>query len=241
MNRWRRHPAGRAGWRVLVLGFLFFCAGVRPAAASRFALFALDIQVPFQQGQAVGEARKAAIEKGLRQAVEEATYKIIPPEGLDTGYQKLKDEVLKRPGRFVPQYMILGEKRFPDTFDLSLQVTVDLVLLRKALLSVGLLKAGKSQKAARQAPFTLEIKGLTDGKVLLEMMTFFKQRPDLAEGFRLVSACHGDFVFQFIPIQPPAIIASQVLYHAQISEGTFKVVHQDKDCLVLAYQLGPSS
>ena len=224
-------------WTLFLLCCIFFAVLPRPAFASRFSLFALDIQVPLQEGQPVGKARNLAIQKGLRQAVEEATYKIIPQEGLGTNYLTLEKEILDRPSRFVPRYMILGEKRFPGTFELSLQVTVDLVLLRKALLSAGLLKGENGVKPSMKVPSILEIRGLTDGKVLMEIMAFFKQRPDLAEGFKLASAHHGDFMFQFYPLQPLGKIASQVLYHAQISEGTFKVIKQNKTHLILSYQL----
>ncbi len=228
-------------WFSLILGCVFLCVSISPAFASRFSLFALDVQVPLKEGQAVGEARKLAIQKGLRRAVEEATYKIIPQTGMGTDFHTLETEILDQPARFVPRYMILGEKRFPGTFDLSLQVTVDLVLLRKALLSAGLLKVENGARASAATPSTLEIRGLTDGKVLMEIMAFFKQRPDLAEGFKLVSACHGDFTFQFYPLLPLGKIASQVLYHARISEGTFKVISQDTTHLVLSYQMARPS
>jgi len=225
---------------ILLLG-LFFLAGLtHPVFASRFSLFALDIQVPLQEGQSVGEARKKAISKGLRQAVEEATYKIIPQQGLDTTYQKIKTSIIDQAGRFVTQYKILGEKQFPGTFNLSLQVTVDLVFLRKALLDLGVLGA-QEKKAASKGPITLEIRNLTDGKALIGIMDFFKQRPDLAEGFELVSVRHGVFTFSFLPLQPLKGIASQILYHAQISQGTFKVIKQEKDRLILLYQLEKQS
>ena len=200
--------------------------------ASRFSLFALDVQVPLAEGQSVGEVRKTAIDKGLEEAVEEATYKIIPDQGLDTTYQKLKQNIFDKARDFIPQYKILGEKRFPETFDLSLQVTVDTVLLRRALLKLGLLKAAKE---ATSGPVVLEIQNLVDGKTLMEIMGFFNQRMDLAEDFTLVTASHGTFTFSLIPLQPLKEIASQILYQAQISRGTFEVVTQEKGRLVLRY------
>jgi len=182
----------------------------------------------------VGETRKAAIEKGLQEAVEEATYRIVPDQGLDTTYQKLKTGIFDRARQFVPQYKILGEKKFPGTFELSLQVTVDTLLLRRALIKLGLLKLG--ERGSGQL-VTLKILNLIDGKTLMEVLHFFDQRPDLAEKFTLEAAHHGDFTFSFIPLQPLKEIVSQFLYHAQISQGSFDVVKQDKDLLVLQYRL----
>ncbi len=229
--------AGRTRWGLIFLGWVFFAISAYPVSASRFALFALDIQEPLQEGKSVGETRKVAIAKGLSQAVEEATYKIIPQEGLDTSYQKLKSEIFDRASRFVPQYKILGERKFPGTFNLSLQVTVDLVLLRKALLSAGVIRTEKKEKTALQNPSTLEIRNLVDGKTLTEILHFFKQRPDLVDDFEIISARHGDFVFRFYPLQSLGEITSQILYHAQISEGTFKVIKQEKNHLILSYRL----
>ena len=216
------------------LAALFLIGTSHPVYASRFSLFALDIQVPVEAGQSTGEARKIAIDKGLQEAVEEATYRIIPDQGLEATYQTLKTHIFDKARQFVPQYKIMGEKEFPGTFDLSLQVTVDMVLLRQALMKLGLLKpiakgAGK--------PVTLEIQDLTSGKVLMEIMSFFDQRPDLAADFKLESARHGDFTFTFIPLQSLREIASQILYHARISRGTLQVVRQEKDHLVLRYRL----
>ena len=73
------------------------------------------------------------------------------------------------------------------------------------------------------------------------VLKFFKQRPDLADDFELVSASHGVFTFSFLPIQPLGVITSQILYYAQISHGTFKVIKQEKDRLVLLYRLEKQS
>jgi len=218
----------------LLLAFLFLLGSIPCAFASRFSLFALDIQVPLEEGRSVGETRKVAIAKGLQEAVEEATYRIVPDQGLDTTYQKLKSNIFDKAGQFVPQYKILGEKKFPGTFELSLQVTVDTVLLRRALLKLGLLRPAEKGSGQR---ITLKIQNLTSGKTLMEVMRFFNQRPDLAENFRLEAAHHGDFTFSFIPLQTLKEIVSQFLYQARISQGTFEVVKQDKDLLVLQYHL----
>ncbi|RTZ90851.1 MAG: hypothetical protein DSY91_05845 [Deltaproteobacteria bacterium] len=66
-------------------------------------------------------------------------------------------------------------------------------------------------------------------------MGFFNQRMDLAEDFTLVTASHGTFTFSLIPLQPLKEIASQILYQAQISRGTFEVVKEEKGLLVLRY------
>ena len=211
---------------------LLFLLGPAASYASRFSLFALDVQVPYEEGQSLGEVRKRAIENGLKEAVEEATYRIIPDQGFDTTYQKLKTDILDKAERFVPQYKILGEKQFPGTFDLSLQVTVDTVLLRRALMKLGLLKAAERSGGR---PVTLEVQSLTSGKTLMEIMEFFRQRPDLAADFKLKSAHHGDFTFTLIPLQSLKDIASQILYHARLSQGTLEVVKQEKDRLVLRY------
>lgn len=226
---------------LLFLGIFFLAGLAHPVLASRFSLFALDIQELLKEGQTVGEARRAAISKGLRQAVEEAAYRIIPQRGLDTTYQKLKTTIFDHASQFVPQYKILEEKQFPGTFSLSLQVTVDMVLLRKALLKLKVSGKGEKKKVPVKSPVTLEIRNLMSGKTLMEVLRFFKQRPDLADDFELVSASHGVFIFSFLPLQPLKVITSQILYHAQISRGTFSVVKQEKDHLVLLYSLGKQS
>jgi len=218
---------------LIILATLFLLGIASSGAASRFSLFALDIQVPLEEGQSMGEARKAAIDKGLQEAVEEATYKIIPDQGLDTAYYKLKVNFFDKARQFVSQYKILGEKTYPGTFELSLQVTVDAVLLRRALLKLGLLK---TLEKGTKGPSTLEIRGLVSGMTLMEIMDFFKQRPDLAEDFKLTTASHGVFTFTFIPLQPLKEIASQILYQVQISQGTFEVIKQEENHLILQYQ-----
>jgi len=215
---------------------IFMWGGKAVGYSSRFSLFVLDVQVPFREGQSEGEVRKMAIEKGLQEAIKEATYRIIPDQGLDTTYQKLKSHIFDRAHYFVPQYKILGEKRFPQTFNLSLQITVDTILLRKALLQIGVLKTGPTTGAS-SSPITLEVRNLIDGKVLMELWNFFKQREDLVEGFELVSARHGVFTFIFKPLRSTKEIISQILYHSGISEGTFDVIKQDNTTIVLSYRI----
>jgi len=154
---------------LFTLSLLFLLGSITSGYASRFSLFALDIQVPHEEGQPVGEIRKLAIDKGLQEAVEEATYKIIPDQGLDTTYEKLKTNIFDKASQFVPQYKILGEKTYPGTFELSLQVTVDTVLLRRALLKIGFLKI---LEKGTEGPATLEIRNLVSGTILMKIMDF---------------------------------------------------------------------
>ena len=226
-----------------LFAFIGICLlwGGHPAFGSRFALFALDAEVPLQNGQSIGKAREAAIIQGLRQAVEEAIYKLLPPEGLGINNQKVSSQILDKAGHFVPQYKILGERQSPGTFEVSLQVTVDLVLLRKALISLGLIKTERGKGTIPNSPSTLVIRNLVDGTVLMEVINFFKQRPDLADHFALVTARHGEFTFQFFPMVSLDKIVTQILYHAQVTKGTFKLIKQGKDQLIFSYQSGPSS
>ena len=212
-----------------------------PVCASRFALFALDAQAPKQKGKSAGEIREIAIEKGIIQAVEEATYRLLPEKGFGVTYQKLKSEVFDHANRFVPQYKILGEKTLNGTLEVSLQVTVDLVFLRKTLVSGGFIKTEFERGEASRSLSTLEITNLTNGKVLVEILKFFHQRSDLAGKFRLTRARHGDFIFRFFPLESMDTIATQLLYHAKISKGTFRVVKQKKNQLILSYQPNQSS
>ncbi len=227
-------------WPLLILMGAVLLLGSHPVFGSRFALFALDVQVPMATGQSTGKAREAAIAKGLRQAVEEATYKLIPQEGFGINYGKLKSEIIDKADRFVPQYKILGEKQYPGTFDISLQVTVDLVLLRRTLTDLGAIQGEKEKGKTAKSPSSLVIKNLTRGTVLMAVMEFFNQRPDLVEHFALIETRHGVFTFRFLPVETMDKIASQTLYHISLPEGTFKVVQQTKNRLVLSYQ-SPSS
>ncbi|GEM_PF-1728767 len=229
--------------RIILTVFAFipiFCYVGGTATASRFALFALDVQIPVKQGQSMGEIRKNAIDKGIRQAVEEATYRLIPDQGIDIPYEAMEKNIFGKAKTFVPQYKILGEKRFPGIFNLSLQVTVDTVLLRKALLKTGVLKT-ETKGNSFTVPVNIEIRNLVDGKTFMELWKFFKQREDLAEGVRLISAHHGVFVFQLIPLQSMKEIVSQLLYHAPVSRGTFDVIEQKSNRLILSYRLQKTS
>ena len=225
----------KTGGLFLLIGITFLFGG-HSAFGSRFALFALDVQVTLAAGQSTGKAREAAIAKGLRQAVEEATFKLIPQEGFGTNYVKLQSEIFNKADRFVPQYKILSEKQYPGTFDISLQVTVDLVLLRHTLTSLGAIRAEKGKEKIGTSPSFLIIKNLTRGTALMAVMGFFSQRPDLVEHFSLIEARHGTFTFRFFPMETLDTITSQILYHAPIHEGTFKVLEQAKNRLVLSYQ-----
>jgi len=220
---------------------IFFTAVMASSAwASRFSLFVLDIQQPVKQGQPAGEIRKTAIAKGIRQAVEEAAFKLLPNQDMEGYYQRLQSELFEKAKQYVPQYKIIDEKQFPGMFRISLQVRVDLFLLRQALTASGLL--GKDKKeTVNTNPAILEIQALVDGRALMDLINFFEKRPDLARGFQLVSACHGTFAFTFIPLRPLEEIVTKILYNASLAEGTYQLISQGKDRVVLSYKLDTPS
>ena len=225
-------------WKIAAgLLLIFFVTGMPVSArASRFSLFVLDVQQPVKQGQPAGEIRKAAIAKGIRQAVEEATFKLLPNQDMEGHYQRLQSEIFEKAKQYVPQYKIIDEKQFPGMFRISLQVRVDLFLLRQALTDSGFLGAGKIN-TANLKPVTLEIQSLIDGRALMGLISFFDKRPDLARGFRLESASHGTFIFTFLPLQPLKEIVTRILYNASLSEGAYQLVSQEKNRVVLSYKL----
>jgi len=225
-------------WKIAAgLLLIFFVTGMPVSArASRFSLFVLDVQQPVKEGQPAGEIRTAAIAKGIRQAVEEATFKLLPNQAMEGHYQRLQSEIFEKAKQYVPQYKIIEEKQFPGTFQISLQVRVDLFLLRQALTASGLLGKNKNE-TANMKPVTLEIQSLIDGRALMALINFFNKRPDLARGFQLESASHGTFIFTFLPLQPLREIVTRILYNASLSEGAYQVVSQEKNRVVLSYKL----
>jgi len=216
---------------------IFFALGMGSSVwASRFSLFVLDVQQPLKQGQPIGEIRKAAISKGIRQAVEEAAFKLLPNQDMEGRYQKLQSEIFEKAKQYIPQYKIIDEKQFPGMFQIGLQVRVDLFLLRQALVASGLLGT-KGKNTANIKPVTLEIQSLINGRALMDLLSFFDKRPDLARGFQLVSASHSTFIFSFVPLQPLKEIITRILYNASLSEGTYQLVSQEKNRVVLSYKL----
>jgi len=128
------------------------------------------------------------------------------------------------------------DKQVPPLFQIGLQVRVDLFLLRQALVASGLLGT-KGKNTANIKPVTLEIQSLINGRALMDLLSFFDKRPDLARGFQLVSASHSTFIFSFVPLQPLKEIITRILYNASLSEGTYQLVSQEKNRVVLSYKL----
>jgi hypothetical protein len=96
-----------------------------------------------------------AVKEGLKEAVEEAVWRMIPLNTMNEKYTLLTENVFNRARSFILSYKILEETSLTTGYQVLLEVVVDTNGIKKRLESLGLFQKGDERPLLRVVKLVL--------------------------------------------------------------------------------------
>ncbi len=107
----------------------------------------------------LASARNNAINDALRNAVEQAVAKLIPPQMLDKRSQAIRNRIYAKSDQYIHDYKISSERQVQKVYAVNVRSAVFIDSIRDDLQTLGLLKMEKNSVPSTEVAVT--VKGLT--------------------------------------------------------------------------------
>jgi len=118
-----------------------------------------------------------AVKDGLKEAVEEAVWRMIPLTTMNKKYTILAENFFNRAQSFILSYKILEETSLTTGYQVLLEVVVDTSGIKKRLESLGLLQKGDERPLLRVVKLVLA--GIETYTVYQKVEGFLRDNPEV--------------------------------------------------------------
>ncbi|HDQ04143.1 MAG TPA: hypothetical protein ENN23_06180 [Deltaproteobacteria bacterium] len=133
---------------------------------------------PIKRGD-VAAAREAAIKNALKEAILQATSKLLETPAQDENFQLIKSVILDEPDKYIFYYTIAHESRQQQNFIVRANVVVALLALKNDLRKMGFLH--NQQFEENEIKIFLIVKGLRSYSEYSQMKKFLQKSKDLVK------------------------------------------------------------
>jgi hypothetical protein len=171
-------------------GFLVWgILGTSPQVCARVATLITTGTTVIVEGN-LARARDVAITNGKRNALEEAVRSLIPEPVAFENYEIINDHIYQHYQRFIDTFRILSEKSRDTLYEATLETTVAVEKLKRALVSLGLIE---EDQVSETSHFRLCISGVTCPACVETLKQHIQDEMDRIEEVSLYAIRPGEF------------------------------------------------